>query len=188
MIGGKIYQVIVRHRRAMKLQRAFTINGRMYPAGTEISWYKICPFFLFHMLVFGGIGFYLAYFDQHTDLSSLYWEGGFGVTIYTGFYLFIFGRDEVKWMFINAFLGLLGIYSQIGWFLSIFGKKISDYPLQAHVFPFLYYVLYTFLLRHMVMDITKAREDPAKKKRVERYYITISVAVYLISYYFLIQK
>jgi len=134
------------------------------------------------MLVFGGMGFYFAYFNRHVDLSTLYLTGGFGVTIYTGFYLFMFGFDEVKWMFINALLGLLGIYSQVGWVLSIFGKKISDYPLQVNVVPFLYYVLYVFLLRHIVVDITKSGDDLKKKKRVEKYYIAISIAVCLISY------
>jgi hypothetical protein len=31
------------------------------------------------------------------------------------FYLRCFGRDEVQLMFVNAALGLFGIYSQIGW-------------------------------------------------------------------------
>jgi hypothetical protein len=86
-------------------------------------------------------------------------------------------------MFINAFLGLLGIYSQIGWLLSCFGKKIGDYPYYVHVIPFLYFVLYTFLLRHAVMDLTQSREDPVKKKRTENGYIAISVAVYVGSYW-----
>ena len=73
---------------------------------------------------------------------------------------------------------------QIGWLLSFFGKKIGDYPFYVHVTPFLYFVLYTFLLRQAIMDITQSRDDPAKKKRIENWYIAISVAVYLVSYYF----
>jgi hypothetical protein len=96
-------------------------------------------------------------------------------------YLAIFGRDEVKWMFINAFLGLLGIYSQIGWLLSLFGKKIGDYPFYVHVIPFLYFVLYTFLLRHAVIDITRSRENPRRRNLIENCYIAISIAVYLTS-------
>src|ERR1044071_8747038 len=85
---------------------------------------------------------------------------GIAIFVYTIFYLAIFGPDDVKWMFINALLGLLGIGCQISWLLSFFGKRIGDYPFYVHVIPFLYYVLYTFLLRHMVMDITQSREDP----------------------------
>ena len=87
-------------------------------------------------------------------------------------------------MFINAGLGVLGIYSQIGWLLSLFGKRIGDYPFYIHVIPFLYFVLYTFLLRHAVLDITQSREDPVRRKLVENLYIGISAAVY-VAFYFL---
>ena len=100
-------------------------------------------------------------------------------------YLAIFGRDEVKWMFINAGLGSLGIYSQIDWLLSLVlvDKRASDYPFYVHVIPFLYYVIYTFLVRQAVLDITQSREDPIRKKRAENLFIAFSVAVYAISYY-----
>jgi hypothetical protein len=135
------------------------------------------------MLVFGVSGFLMAYGSSRPPVFFLYLHGGFAITVYTVFYLTIFGRDEVKWMFLNAGLGLLGIYSQIGWLLSFFGKKIGDYPFYLHVIPFLYFVLYTFLLRHALLDITQSREDANRKKRVEHGYIALSVAVYLISYY-----
>ena len=109
-------------------------------------------------------------------------SGGFAILLYTVFYLSIFGRDEVKWMFINAALGLVGIYTQIGWILSLFGKEISDYPVHIHVIPFLYFVLYTFLLRNVVLDITHSREDHRKKKRVEYVYVAVLIACYIISY------
>jgi len=167
----------------MKLQGDITINNQVYPKGTDISWYKIYPFFLAHMLIFGGSGFYMAYANSHPPVFFLYLHGGLAIAIYTVFYLCIFGRDEVKWMFINAGLGLLGIYSQIGCLLSLFGKSIRDYPFYVDVIPFLYYVLYTFLLRQAVVDITQSREDPKKRKRVENGYIAISVAVYVIAYF-----
>ncbi len=167
----------------MKLQGNLSINNKTYTKGTEILWYKVYPFFLIHMLMFGGSGFLMAYANSRPPVLFLYLHGGFAITVYTVFYLSIFGRDEVKWMFINAFLGLLGIYSQIGWLLSFFGKKIGDYPFYVHVIPFLYFVLYTFLIRHAVMDITQSREDPQKKKLVENCYIAISVAIYMISYW-----
>ena len=168
----------------MKLQGTISINNQTYAKGTDIPWHKVYPFFLLHMLVFGGSGFLMAYANSRPPVLFLYLHGGFAITIYTLFYLTMFGRDEVKWMFLNAFLGLLGIYTQIGWLLSLFGKKIGDYPFYVHVIPFLYFVLYTFLLRQAIMDITQSRDDPAKKKRIENWYIAISVAVYLVSYYF----
>jgi hypothetical protein len=109
-------------------------------------------------------------------------HGGIAIVVYTVFYLAIFGWDEVKWMFINAALGLMGIYSQIGWILSLSGKSIDDFPWYRHVIPFLYYVLYTFLLRHLLLDLSGAREDTQKKSRVEIVYVAVSFAIYLLFY------
>jgi len=74
------------------------------------------------MAIFGASGFLLAY-NSNADISFLYMHGGFAILIYIIFYLALFGVDEVKWMFINAALGLFGIYSEIGWFLSFSIKK-----------------------------------------------------------------
>jgi len=167
----------------VKLQGNITINNQAYAKGDEIPWYKVYPFFLLHMLVFGGSGFLMAYGQHRPPVLFLYLHGGLAVTVYTAFYLVIFGRDEVRWMFINAALGLLGLYSQIGWLLSFFGKKIGDYPVSVHVIPFLYFVLYTFLLRHAVTDLAQSREDPARRKLVDNAYIVLSVAFYLFSYW-----
>jgi hypothetical protein len=110
-------------------------------------------------------------------------HGGIAITVYTAFYLVIFGLDEVKWMFINAGLGVIGIYTQIGFLLSLFGKKVSDYPFNIHIVPFLYYVLYTFLIRHAILDFTRSREDETRKKMVENIYITVSLALNVIFYF-----
>jgi hypothetical protein len=167
----------------MKLRGSMTINGRYYAKGDEIPWYSVYPFFMIHMLMFGGSGFLMAYADSRPSVLFLYLHGGFAILIYTIFYLTIFGIDEVKWMFINATLGLLGIYSQIDWLLSLFDKHAGDYPVYIHVIPFLYFILYTFLIRHAVLDITSAREDENKKKNIEHGYIAVSLGIYLISYW-----
>ena len=166
----------------MRLHSALSVNERTYPAGSEVPWYYIYPFFLVHMLGFGVPAFLMAYSSHPASVKMLYVFGGFSIAIYTVFYLVIFGRDEIKWMFINAALGLFGIYSQIGWLLSFFGKNIGDYPVYVHAIPFLYFVLYTFLIRHAILDITQSREDDNRKKRTEYGYIAVSVAIYIISY------
>jgi hypothetical protein len=51
------------------------------------------------------------------------------------------------------------------------------------VIPFLYFVLYTFLLRHAVLDLMSAREDEVRKKRVENVYVAVSVAFYVICWF-----
>ena len=166
----------------MKLHGSVTINDRAYSAGDDVSWVNVYPFFLLHMLVFGGSGFLLAY-GGGVPLVTQYMFGGVAIAVYTVFYLIIFGRDEVKWMFINAGLGLLGIYSQIDWLLSLFGRRAADYPVYVHAIPFLYFVLYTFLIRHALLDFLGVRDDDTKRTRVEYAYIGASVFVYLLLHY-----
>jgi hypothetical protein len=167
----------------MKLQGEISISGRNYTRGSDVPWYRVYPFFIVHMLAFGGSGFLMAYSTNPAPLSFLYLHGGIAIAVYTIFYLTLFGRDDVKWMFINAGLGVLGIYGQMGWLLSTFGKNIEAYSLSRSVIPFLYFVLYTFLLRHALLDLTGAREDEEKKKKVEYSYVVTSVLVSLLLYY-----
>ena len=135
-------------------------------------------FFGIHMLMFGLSGFLMAYASNRPELTFIYLHGGIAIFVYTIFYLTIFGRDEVKWMLINAALGILGIYAQIGWILGKFGKNIDDYPWYVHVTPFLYYVLYTFLLRQFLLDLTHSRVDPRRKRVVDAAYVLGSLLVY----------
>lgn len=149
-----------------------TTGGRM-PA----MWF-IYPFFGIHMLMFGLSGFFMAYGPALPSLSMLYLHGGIAITVYMVFYLAIFGRDQVAWMLANAALGILGIYSQVGWLLARFGKRIDDYAWQVHVVPFLYYVLYTFLLRQFLLDLTRSRGNPARTSLVNNAYVVVSLLVY----------
>lgn len=168
----------------MKIHGSMTILGRHYYKDDDIPWYKAYPFFLIHMLVFGGASFLMAYSEINPDVTTLYGWGIFSFLTYIPFYFAMFGRDEVKWMLINAALGFVGIYTQLGWILSFFGREYSDYPIHIHIIPSVFIVLYTFLLRNAVLDITRSREDVVKKRDVEYSYISVLVLVYLSSYYF----
>lgn len=44
--------------------------------------------------------------------------------------------------------------------------------------PFLYYVLYTFLLRQFLIDVTRSRYNPQRRARVDAAYVLASVLVY----------
>ena len=138
----------------------------------------IYAFFGIHMLMFGLSGFFLAYGPDTPDLMFVYMHGGIAILVYMVFYLAIFGLDQVRWMLINAALGILGIYAQVGWILERFGRRIDDYPWQVHVVPFLYYVLYTFLLRQFLLDVTRSRDDPSRRKLVDTLYVLASTVVY----------
>ena len=166
----------------MRLRTDLKINGRLHRKGSSIAWYSIYPFFLVHMLMFGLSGFFMAYSSDGPGLGFLYMHGGLAIFVYTIFYISFFGLDEVKWMFINSLLGLLGIYAQIDLILSIFGKQASDFPLSVHIIPFLYYILYTFLLYQMVLDISRARDNPERKRVVEGFYVVGSVLIYGVIY------
>ena len=162
----------------MKLQGELTINGKHYVKGDEIAWYKLYPVFFLHMGVFGLSGFWMAYSDNPAPIFFLYLHGGFACLVYTIFYFTIFGRDSVKWMFINAGLGLFGIYSQIDWLLAAFGRSAADYSWAVHVIPFVYYILYTFLLHQAVLDIANSRDNEARKQLVEQVYVLGLLLIY----------
>ena len=162
----------------MKLHSDITINGKFYTKGSSIPWYSIYPFFMVHMLMFGGSGFFLAYGDD-TDVFFLYMHGGIAILVYIIFYFVIFGFDQVRWMFTNAALGLLGIISEIDWILSLFNKHVEDFAWYVHVVPFLYYILYTFLLRQALIDITGSRDNEVRMRWINYSYVLISLIIYL---------
>ena len=164
----------------MKLHGSMTINGRACQKGDDIPGTFVYPFFLVHMLAFGLTGFVMAY--AGLPIGIVFMHGGISIAVYLIFYLVIFGLDEVKWMFINAGLGLFGIISQINWILSLFGKHVGDYPIYVHIIPFLYFVLYTFLIRHAVLDLLGVRDDETIRPKVEYGYIGASLAFYLFAH------
>ena len=154
-----------------------TINGRPLEKSNRAAVY---PFFLMHMGMFSISGFVMAYFAD-PGVAFLFMHGGFAIFVYTIFYHAIFGRDEGKWMFINAGLGIFGIYAQIGWLLGLFGKEISSYPLIVHIILFLYFVLYTFLIRQMFIDIIGARKHPERLSIANRWYVGVSLLVSVVA-------
>ena len=162
----------------MELQGSITVNGRAYRKGDWIPWYWVYPFFLVHMGIFGLSGFLMAYGSDRPDLVFLYMHGGFACLTYLVFYVVIFGVDRVGWMLVNAALGLFGIYAQIEWILSAFGKRADDFPVAVHAIPFLYYVLYTFLLHQMMLDVFRARGDRRRRRWTDAAYIAGSLVVY----------
>jgi len=142
----------------------------------------VFPFFLIHMLAFGSSGFYIAYFTDDA-LPFIYLHGGIAIYVYLQFYIALFGVDKVKWMVINAVLGIFGIYHEVKWFLSQFDKNITDYSIFIHAIPFTYYVLYTFLVYQFVLIVTDADISPRRKIVVETFYVLISIAIYLTIYF-----
>jgi hypothetical protein len=163
----------------MKLHGAININGKAYAAGSQVPGTFIYPFFLLHMGLFGMSGFLMAYAADDVPLHFLFLHGGIAIGVYLVFYLAIFGRDEVRWMLVNAALGLFGIYTEIGWLLSLFGKQPGDFAWTRHIVPFAYYILYTFLLRQLLLDLFSAREDVARRRRIEAGYVVGSLLLYL---------
>ncbi len=161
----------------MSQRTASTPAARLPGMRDKAGWF-IYLFFGIHMLMFGLSGFLMAYAPDSPDIGFLFMHGGLAIVVYLAFYLAIFGRDEVKWMLVNAALGVIGIYSQIGWILQRFGRRIDDYPWQVHVIPFLYYVLYTFLLRQFLLDVTGSRQDPRRHAFVDGAYVVVSLLVY----------
>ena len=158
-------------------RKRIQINGKPVESMDQMKKF-IYPFFAFHMLIFGLSGFLMSYASSRPEMAFIYIHGGIAIIVYIAFYLAIFGVDELKWMAINGALGLFGIYSQIGWILARFGKQIDDYPWYVHVTPFIYYVLYTFLLRQFLLDVTRSRDNPKRRAQVNNAYVLVSLLVY----------
>jgi hypothetical protein len=159
------------------------VSGTGYSKGDVIPWGHAYPGLLIHMLLFGGSAIYLAYFDPYPSTFFLFAWGGFGITLYLFLYSAMFGVDEVRWLFINSGLGILGIATQIDWLLSPLGTGLADFPFHVHVVPFLYYILYTFLMRQALLDLTGAYERPVVRAVVNGGYVVGSIAFYLGSWW-----
>lgn len=138
------------------------------------------------MLVFGTTGFAMAYGPKQPDVWFLFMHGGGAITCYVAFYLGAFGVDEVKWMFINAGLGIAGIYTQVDWLLKRFDRDIAVVPWYVHVVPFTYYVLYVFLVRNAFLDLFGARANPARRATADKAYVAASLAICLM--FFLLDR
>ncbi|MCF7835225.1 hypothetical protein K9M48_04215 [Candidatus Gracilibacteria bacterium] len=111
-------------------------------------------FFTIHVFGFGAAGFLLSYGEE--DLSSTFAMGGFAIFVYLVFYFVIFGWEDIKRMFINALIGIFGIYAWMGDILSLFDKNIDNFSRQYHIVPGVFFVIYTFLLRHALIDLSQS--------------------------------
>lgn len=134
-------------------------------------------FFGLHMLMFGLSGFLIAYSGVPDDPMFLWIHGGIAITIYVVFYLVIFGVGEVAWMFVNAALGAMLTFATIDLILAPFGRRAADYPLEVHAIPFLYLVLYTFLMRQAIIDLFGARNDPRRRWLADATFVGSAVMV-----------
>ena len=168
----------------MKIHGSINIFDKEYNKGDDVPWYYIYPA-LYLLIVFFGVGsIWLAYGEVLKSEEGLLFFRVLLLSIFAVSYYIIFGIDEFKWIFINIFLGTVGIlgeYEVIGYF---FGLDISEYSLSINIFPFLFYVLFIFLLRQTFIDIAGARENPKRKKYVEIGFILVFICVYV--FYFTI--
>jgi len=163
-----------------------SLDGRRYKKGMDVPWHSVYPFFLLHAGVFGTAIFVLAYgsIPDHDRLIFLYGFGAIPIAVYVVFYLVIFGLDEVEWLLINGGLGVSGVYNDVGSLLWLFGRRIGDYPARVHVIPFIMFVLYTFLMRHAVLDLSQSRGDKARETVANRVYVGIYFTVSVTAYFF----
>src|SRR5690606_12296942 len=56
--------------------------------------------------------------------------------------------------------------------------NLADFPWYVHAIPMLYFVLYTFLLRQLVLDLTRSRDNPKRRRLVEAAYVVLTLALY----------
>lgn len=165
----------------MKIHGNLTILEVYYPKGSEVPWYKVYPLFSIHVGVMGAGCFAMTYLPKTTDLSSYLFSvvfGCFGIILYLSFYLRLFGLDEIKWMFINAAIGIYGLWIELGILLSLIGRNINEFQWYMHSIPAIFWVLYTFLIRQCFLDMTGAREIKRRAKLVNILYAALSILLY----------
>jgi hypothetical protein len=56
-------------------------------------------------------------------------------------------------------------------------------PFYYHIIPGAYIVLYTFLLRNLVIDLMRARENPDRMKIANGLFLAISGILFAIPYF-----
>lgn len=166
----------------MRLHGSLEIGGRHFVKGDYVSPLSIFPFFLLHMLGFGTSGFFIAYFLPASAVPLLYAHGGLAIGIYLIFYLTIFGKETIKWLFINSTLGIFGVLAEIDFLLNQFGKSIYNFPYYISAIPTLYYILYTFLIRQAFLEFSGATEDETKARRAEQLFVGCSVILHLLAF------
>lgn len=167
----------------MEIYSDVTIAGHKYKKGDSFSWIAVYPTMLFIVLVYTATNFFLVYHAPTPSILTLYFVGLLTGSGFVLIYYSIFGPDDVKWMFINALLGGLGIYTQLEWVLSLINVNPDKFPWPFHVVPFAFIVLLTFLLRQAFLDLFSARENETRGKVVDFGYVVITVVIYLTSYY-----
>ena len=84
-----------------------------------------------------------------------------------------FGLSGFVMAYSNNGPGLIFLYLHAGF---------ADYFWEVRLIAFLYYLLYTFLLCQMVLDVSGARSYPQRRRLVESFYVGASLLVYGIIY------
>lgn len=112
-------------------------------------------FLVLHGAVFTSVSFYLIYWaDKSEDPYFGYIWGGIGAIVYSIIYFGLFAKEKLLWAFINgtiAFFQILSIRKSNSFF-----EELESLPWYTHIVPIIYFVLYTFLLRHICLKISSA--------------------------------
>lgn len=135
-------------------------------------------FFLVHMAIFGIGCLYLSYSDGGKNSINALLFSILPIYVYVKFYIALFDLDDIRWLFINSALGFFGIFAQLDFILSLFDATVDDYRGYVHIAPFTYFILYTFLIRHALLDFIASRFDKNKQRLIENAYIAISIIFY----------
>lgn len=118
------------------------------------------------------ICFFSFYSDKHlTGLENDQYTGMIisiiGIAICTSVYYIFFKFDNLKWLFKNTLIGIIGIWFELGLILTLMGKDIYDYPFYCHIIPIWFYAIYISVIRINRIDRANARRDKKQKVKIE---------------------
>lgn len=163
---------------ALRLRYDIRYGKDFYRAGTQLSPLIVYPTIFLQIFLFGAFCFGFAYAGKWPNMGGLVIIGGFGIMFFALFYSALFSLAEIGWMFLNGAIGVLGILSQIDVVLSWFGKSAGDFGFDAHLFPVIYWIMASFVLWQLVLDITRSREDPVRRWWANLAFSLSSLALY----------
>lgn len=133
--------------------------------------------FLYSVGGFGCMAVISAYFDDgHGDVSTIVVWGPLILFVFS--YEAIFGFDKLVWIFVNGFLGIVGVVKELDILLYYFGKDFHSFSAIVHVAPIIYYVFFTFLIRQAAIDFCNARNKFERERLVNIVYVLVSLLFY----------
>ncbi|EKE29455.1 MAG: hypothetical protein ACD_2C00172G0003 [uncultured bacterium (gcode 4)] len=142
------------------------------------------PILVPHVLIFGFTWFMLFYSHQRPAMGFLIWL--ITTISYLIVYVQLFGKEQIRDMLIGGLIWVIQVY---GW-LEILAAKAIDWtkefktfdsmPMYYHLIPATYFIMWTFLVKNVIIDLIWARNNPEKMNLTYKLFYAISLLIFIL--------